>query len=49
MLANGGRQLLIATARATCAWVVDIIATSEPFTTVYQTYLDKLRVLDAPS
>jgi protein associated with RNAse G/E len=36
---------VIATAQATCAWVVANIATAEPFTTTYQTYLDKLRAL----
>jgi protein associated with RNAse G/E len=36
---------IIATAQATCAWVVANIATSEPFTTTYKTYLEKLRTL----
>ncbi|GAA3542826.1 DUF402 domain-containing protein [Kribbella ginsengisoli] len=36
---------IIATAQATCAWVVANIATTEPFTTVYQTYLEKLRAI----
>jgi protein associated with RNAse G/E len=36
---------VVATARATCDWVVANITTAEPFQTVYHTYLDQLRAL----
>jgi protein associated with RNAse G/E len=40
---------VIAAARASCAWVVDNISSSEPFTTVYKTYLTQLRALTPPA
>ncbi|GAB2588005.1 DUF402 domain-containing protein [Kribbella endophytica] len=36
---------VVATAQATCAWVVSNITTAEPFLTVYKTYLDRVREL----
>ena len=34
---------VIRNAQASCDWLVQHVATSEPFTTVFRTYLDKIR------
>jgi protein associated with RNAse G/E len=34
---------VIAEAQSTCDWLVQAVATDEPFLTVYKTYLDKVR------
>ncbi|ONI69394.1 DUF402 domain-containing protein [Kribbella sp. ALI-6-A] len=36
---------VVATAQATCEWIVANITTTEPFLTVYKTYLDRIREL----
>jgi protein associated with RNAse G/E len=36
---------VVATAQATCEWIVANITTTEPFLTVYKTYLDRVREL----
>ncbi|ADB32798.1 protein of unknown function DUF402 [Kribbella flavida DSM 17836] len=36
---------VVATAQATCAWVVANITTTEPFLTVYRTYLARVRAV----
>jgi protein associated with RNAse G/E len=38
---------VIATAQATCTWIAANIATTEPFTTTYKTYLDTLKSMTA--
>jgi protein associated with RNAse G/E len=36
---------VVATAQATCTWITTNIATAEPFTTTYETYLTRLKTL----